>query len=55
LTVPELAVDPSVNAIAGQAELFDVNAAVQVIQVMLTVFETVAVQPVVVVMVNETE
>ena len=53
-TVPELAVEASVNATTGQAEVLELKFAVQVMQVMFTVLETVAVHPLVVVIVSDT-
>jgi len=53
-TVPELAVEASVNATTGQAEVLELKFAVQVMQEMVTVLETEVVHPPVVVMLSVT-
>jgi len=53
-TVPELVVEASVNAIVGQAELLELKLAVQVKQVIDTVFWIVSEQFVLVPMIKVT-
>jgi len=55
LTVPELAVEASVNATTGQADVLELKFAVQVKQFTVTVFTTVSWQLLLVPMIKVTE